>query len=416
MKVLWFANTSCNADEYLNMELKDTGGWLKALDVVMQDHVELNIAFYSETSLQPFIYKGTNYFPIYSKRGFIKKVYDRMTAHVVFEEHKDLYLEVINQVKPDIIHIHGSETPFGCIINSISIPVVISIQGNITVYYHKYFSGIEEKYLKTTNFSLSNPFGFFQCYRTDYRRFFKMMLRERKILLECKHIIGRTDWDYRISRVFAPNSRYYYNNEILRDYFYSNKNKWKFKDRDKKVIFTTSGAVYYKGLETICQALFELQLIGFSIEWRIAGINVNDLIVKIVKNKLGKKFPDKGLVFLGKLNGTELVSKILDSDIYVMPSHIENSPNNLCEAMLLGIPSIATCAGGTSSILKDGEEGIIIQDGDPWVLSGAILQLINSKEDIYKYNNNAYKRAFGRHDKHEVYKGLIKIYEDILKE
>jgi len=45
MKVLWFANTPCNADEYFNTELKGTGGWLKALDRELQNHVDLHVAF-----------------------------------------------------------------------------------------------------------------------------------------------------------------------------------------------------------------------------------------------------------------------------------------------------------------------------------------------------------------------------------
>ena len=50
---------------------------------------------------------------------------------------------------------------------------------------------------------------------------------------------------------------------------------------------------------------------------------------------------------------------MLKSDIFVSASHIENSPNNVAEAMILGMPCIATFAGGTSSYIEDNKNGIL---------------------------------------------------------
>ena len=99
-----------------------------------------------------------------------------------------------------------------------------------------------------------------------------------------------------------------------------------------------------------------------------------------------------------------------------MVSHIENSPNNLCEAMILGMPCLATSAGGTSSILKDKEEGIIIQDGDPWVMAGAILELYRNSKMALEYGEKARITALKRHDKETIVNNLIQTYEIIIKE
>ena len=127
-----------------------------------------------------------------------------------------------------------------------------------------------------------------------------------------------------------------------------------------------------------------------------------------------RKFPQNNLKFLGRLTESDLIEKLLEADIYVMPSHIENSPNNLCEAMILGMPCIASYAGGTGSLLRDGHEGILIQDGDPWAMAGAILEL---KEDFNKsvsFGKNARKRALERHNKDKIANELVAIYESIL--
>jgi len=414
MKVLWFANTPCNADEYFNTELKGTGGWLKALDRELQNHVDLHVAFYHNKNLKPFTYKKTKYYPIYTPKITFQRIKNIIVPSVINREHIDIYKAIVNEVKPDIIHIHGTENPFGYIITETNIPVVISIQGIITVIYHKFLLGLGKKYLRTRNYSITKPFEFFKTYKISYKLFYLMMKREQDILKNAKHIIGRTDWDYSVTRVLAPNSRYYHVDEILRESFYENAGKWQPHNRNKIVVVTTTSTAYYKGLETACLALWLLQNNGVDVEWRFAGINGNDLIVKIVKKYLGQKYPKFCLKYLGKLNDRMLITQMLESDIYVMPSHIENSPNNLCEAMMLGMPCIASFSGGTSSMLNNKVEGVLIQDGDPWVLAGSILDYINKKEKYIEYGINAYKRASKRHKINNIVSNLIKNYSQII--
>ena len=413
MKVLWFANTPCNADEYFNNELKSTGGWLKSLDKEIQNYVDLHIAFYHNKEQQSFKYDKTTYHPIYVQRTVIKKIYDRFFNHVIDEEHRELYIDIIEKVKPDIIHIHGTENSFGCVIPFINIPVVVSIQGIITVSLHKYFSGFDKDLLKLTQARKSN-FFLRESFCSNFKRFRKMAFIEQKNLLYTKFIIGRTDWDRRVTQVLAPQSRYFYVSEILRDFFY--KKKWQVHNRTHVVLHTTNSNTYYKGFETLCLALYELNKLGVDCEWNVAGIMSTDLIVKTTKIKLGNKYPLRGLNLLGNLNQYDLASRLLDSDIYVMTSHIENSPNNLCEAMMLGMPCISTFVGGSGSLMKDKESGLLIQNGDPWSLAGAILELVQNKELAISYAQNARREALDRHDQTKIIRNLIDVYKDTLEE
>ena len=185
--------------------------------------------------------------------------------------------------------------------------------------------------------------------------------------------------------------------------------------KNKTVIHTTLCNSPGKGFETICEALFELNHAGISnLEWQVAGISESDLIVKIVKKKLKDRMPSNGLVFLGNLNEKHLVEKMKQAHIYVMASHIENSSNSMCEAMILGMPCIATYAGGTASLLNDNEDGILIQDGDPWSMAGAILELYNNPEKAIEYGKNARNKALVRHDKEKIAAELLSIYGSII--
>lgn len=406
MKVLWFTNTPSLAAEKLQMKV--TGGsWLNALEKRMKDKVDLHIAFYYGKQLLSFEYNNTTYHPIVKHNiSFLKKNFSLATNSIEPKSDIKLFLKIINKVKPDIIHIHGSENPFGYIIPETKIPVIISIQGVITVYNHKYFQGIEKEYVKKI-YSLKHQLSF-RSYLKSYNRFNKMAEREQNILNSCKYIIGRTDWDRRVSSILAPNSKYYHCDELLREGFY--KFQWNNSYAEKLKLITTTGNIIYKGLETIFETAIILEKLNIDFEWKIAGIKKSDLILKLLKKKIAPDKLSSKIMLLGKIEERELISQLLEANMYIMASHIENSPNNLCEAMILGLPIIATNVGGTSSLIKNDKDGILIQDGDPWVLAGSIVELFNDYDKAKKFGQNARTRAMVRHNPQTITNDLINIY------
>jgi glycosyltransferase involved in cell wall biosynthesis len=412
MKVLWFSNSPAAA---FSESIKGTGGWMVALDKAIQDKVELHIAFHYPYKQACFSNGYSWYYPIYSGNIVLTRIQRRLFPWV----HRDFteeYLKIIRQVSPDIIHIHGSENDYHCIVGKTDVPIVISIQGNPTVYSEKYFSGFHGKYLYTKSESLS--FKSFVLGRFSFAEGLRNLLwqsgLERKNLPYVKNIIGRTDWDRRITRVLSPDSRYFVVNEVLRESFYNH--QWHMASPNKKlIIHTTNDNNYYKGFETLCRALVFLNSIGLNVEWRVAGIAKDSPINIITKKYLGSSYPCRGLVLLGSLGEGELIESMLSSHLYVMPSHIENSPNSLCEAMLLGMPCITTLAGGSDSILLNKKEGLVIQDGDSLSMAGAVLELKNNWDLAVMYGEQARKHALQRHDKDKIVTSLITAYRTIVE-
>jgi len=415
MKVLWFSNTAANADEYFNNQLKGTGGWLKALDQELQKHVSLHVAFYHKSD-SSFNYQNTRYYPLLIKRRPWKKVLRKLGfSFVVNDEDLQQYLDIIYKVKPDVIHIHGTENPFGCIVPHTKVPVVVSIQGNITVYFHKFLSGFEKKYLFKCKVHLMQFASVLPStmFFTEYNTFKKMALIERINLSKVRYIIGRTDWDRRITRVLAPQCKYFHNDEILRNSFYNA--EWRMPDNSETfVIHTTNGNALYKGFETLCHSLKLLNDYGLKCEWRVAGISQSDLIYYLTKEKLNRDFPQHGLILMGNLSEYELVKSLLNSNVYVMPSHIENSPNNLCEAMILGMPCISTFVGGSGSLIQDKMNGLLVQSGDPWAIAGAIIEIAENNINANRLGENARLTALKKHNKEVIVRDLLEVYNQVL--
>lgn len=413
INVLWFSNTPSNSDEYYDELLKGSGGWIKALDKELQSYVNLSIVFYHKEDSK-FQYHQTTYYSIANNVGFFSRLYNRIKGYAPEGIDLNKYLAIIEEVKPDIIHIHGTENQFGCILNKTKIPIVVSIQGNLTSIVNKFFNGFERKYLNTyqrNSKSIKNliaPWSF----KVEYKMYLGIKELELKYLREMQYIMGRTLWDRRITSVLAPQRQYFHEDRILRDKFYVA--QWKLNHRKDIVIHTTIGNSFFKGFETVCEALYYLNGLGLSCVWNIAGICNSDIIVKITKRKLKDKFPTKGLNLLGIVDENTLINHLLNSDMYVMPSHIENNANNLCEAMILGLPCISTFVGGVGSLITNEENGVLLQDGDPLALAGAIIEIKENPSFAIYLGNNARRTALIRHDKNRIVREIIQAYKMII--
>jgi glycosyltransferase involved in cell wall biosynthesis len=64
------------------------------------------------------------------------------------------------------------------------------------------------------------------------------------------------------------------------------------------------------------------------------------------------------------------------ANIFVLPSHTEGSSNVLLEAMLAGVPIVATRAGGNGEIVLDGKTGLLVPVGEPQPMSDAVARLL----------------------------------------
>ena len=320
--------------------------------------------------------------------------------------------KIISRFRPEIIHVFGTERSFGLLAGEVQAPLVVHIQGNVTVYARKWFSGLTP--FDVLRFGNIRDFVHGVGPFHEYYQFLNVAAREREIFQRCRYFMGRTAWDRRITRILSPKSTYYHCDELLRPAF--SRNTWCPHGRGNPILWSTVRNATYKGLETIVEVAGLLQVrAGMKVEWKVAGVTANDAVVRIIERKHRVRMSAKGIALLGAVDELDLLNGLLGADIYVHPSHIDNSPNAVCEAMMLGMPVVSTAAGGIPTIVQDGREGILVQDGDPYSMAGAIQELWSDQDLQEVLGRNARIRALERHDPEQIARRVLEIYVDILQ-
>ena len=69
-----------------------------------------------------------------------------------------------------------------------------------------------------------------------------------------------------------------------------------------------------------------------------------------------------------------------DADVFVLPSLAEARPRSIIEAMSLGVPVVASDAGGIPSLVAHDETGLLVAAGDSGALALALDRIVESQD------------------------------------
>ena len=103
----------------------------------------------------------------------------------------------------------------------------------------------------------------------------------------------------------------------------------------------------------------------------------------------------------------------LEANVFVLPSTIENSPNSMGEAMLLGVPCVAADVGGVSTLLKNEEEGFVVPSGEVQLLADSICRIFAMEAEAERMGRAAREHALRTHDPEKNLCDLLEIYREL---
>ena len=239
---------------------------------------------------------------------------------------------------------------------------------------------------------------------------------ETKSLEKLGHAIGRTSWDRARARELNPEILYHFCNETLRQPFFEG--SWQYAGCRKYRIFASSCVYPVKGFHYLLEAFREV--LKAYPEATLAVPGSSFFTVSRLRQSGYQKYlaglaaglEDK-IEFLGDLNAEEMKQAYLNSHVFVMPSTIENSSNSLGEAMLLGMPCVASMVGGTKDLLTDEKEGFFYQSSAPYMLAYEIGKVFSMEEKAGELGQAARAHAARTHDPETNLKTLLSIYREV---
>lgn len=417
MRVLWITNILFpEVMEKLtgDKDLKATGGWmLGAADALLaHDDVTLYVASVSPLVKELTYVEGEKirYYVIPYGSGNLK----------INPEYQPYWKQIASEVSPDVVHIHGTEYSHGhaymkaCGAGN----VVISLQGLKSEYSKCYMAGLTKGDV-LRNLTLKDILR--GSILKEQSRFRISAEYEREMISMAGHVIGRTAWDKTVSAAINPQVHYHFCNETLRDAFYDG-HLWDYPRCEKHTIFLSQAGYPIKGLHQVLRAMPVILKEFPDAKVRVAGADItkcdtfHDFIRlsgygKYIKRLIRKLNLQGKVIFTGNLNAEQMKREYILSNVFVCPSSIENSPNSLGEAQILGVPCVASQVGGVADMMK-GNEGNLYDFEDVDALAGKVCKIFNDGEAQL----SMVKVASERHDRTTNSRRLLDIYNSIISD
>lgn len=408
-KILWVCNTPLpEIQKFVGMKSYNEG-WLIGISNHLRekDDIVFHYAFPQNIGKRTVhrIINGVNFWGFYNCRK---------NSYKIEKERIQNFSTIIKKIDPDIIHIFGTEYQhtLECI-KSVEDKrkIVVSLQGLASEIAKVYVNGIPFKDRLVGRIEGNH----YQCMLTEQYEFYRRGINEKKILLSVKNVIGRTDWDRRYVKKINSKCNYYHCNETLRDIFYVD--SWDINRIKRYSIFVSQANYTIKGIHILITALPMIKKRFPDVMVYVAGHKefLEDDIPygRYIKKLLKQNHVEENVVFLGYHSDLKMKQRLLESHIMLMPSLVENSPNSVGEAMLLGTPVVAANVGGIASILQNGLEGYLYPCLDTKALAKAVCKIFKNDNLALEFSKKGKEKAKNLYDPSDNLKQLLKIYNEI---
>jgi len=313
--------------------------------------------------------------------------------------------------RPDLVHVHGTESFYGLLgaRGYVDCPVVVSVQGLLSEYRRRYFGGL-------SRMEIIRSQGLGELLRGsgilwDRRRLAADARRECEIITSSGHFIGRTLWDRAHVLSINPSAAYYHVGEVMRGCFYER--RWDIGGIRRHSLMLSNARAPNNGVETLIAAAGLLRREFPDISVRLAG-RPGRGYGHILHRCVGRCGMDGRVEFLGHIDADRLSRELCGSHAFALTSYIENSPNSLAEAMLLGMPCVAGYAGGVPSMVEDGRTGLLFRPGDRSVLAERIREVFRDDGLAAGLGSRARDEALVRHSPRHVVGQLLAAYREVI--
>ena len=169
---------------------------------------------------------------------------------------------------------------------------------------------------------------------------------------------------------------------------------------------TVVGAVgrltYQKAPEDFLAALRALRRPGVVGVW----VGEGDLARRVARLAAGQ--PEAPVVLAGERH--DVPGLLPAFDVFTLPSRYEGLPTAVVEAMVCGVPVVATAVNAVGDVVVPGETGLLVPPARPDLLAGALRYLLDSPAEAARMAEAAHARLGPRYGNEALRDALTAAY------
>lgn len=327
--------------------------------------------------------------------------------------------QIVEDLKPDIIHIWGTENYWGLLYSRgfIQGKVIIEIQGLKYAYAKYFFSGLTlpdvircfglKEFLK--------PSGSLVGLKMEFERW---GVYEKEMLLKAAYISTQSEWVRTYVKNINNSAKLFETQLALRKEFLK-ASRWHIDTCVPHQIFTSvsTSSISYKGLHIIIDAIAILKRKFPDVILCIAG-NIpkgirKDGYTKWLLKKIENKRIKENIIWLGSLDAESIVSQIHMANVAVIPSFIETYCLALDEALTIGVPTVVSFSGAMPELATHEQTALFYAPGDVEMCSNAIERIFIDKNFALKISANAFNEKRYKNNEN-IASSQVKVYKEVL--
>jgi glycosyltransferase involved in cell wall biosynthesis len=408
MRVLWLSNAVFTGEE-----LQTTGTWLGPLAEALLASGDVVLGNISEGKVPGATRRDCGAVTQWVvPRATLSPRDGLPPAYVVAQ-----VLDAIEEFAPDLVHVWGVENYWGLLTarRLVKRRALLEMQGLRGAYAKVYTGGLNPKEQRAC-------IGLKEVIRRTtlsrgQRRFAEWGRFENEMLLAHSHIDTQSEWMEAQVRSANPGCHTYHTDLVLRPQF-SCSHPWK-DSSSHALLCVAAYPVPYKGIHVALRAAAILKSRFPKVSLRIAGELQRpgirrDGYARWLDRLASRLNIRENVEWLGPLASDGLIEHMHACGAMIVPSYAENCCTAMQEGMMIGIPIVASYAGGLPSLAEDGESALFFPTGDDVACAWMTARLLVDHRLAGSISRNARTLSLARNNPARVAERQVQIYREVL--
>jgi glycosyltransferase involved in cell wall biosynthesis len=303
-------------------------------------------------------------------------------------DRRKLVAELI-RLRPDVVQAFGTEGPYGYAAVTSPFPNVV------------YLQGIVSELVRQAR----------QAYNLDWVRLFMSQFVERYVVRRGKYFIAESRFSADFVRSQNPSASILMFPNLIRTEFFGVERSVIGLETDITFVGRVTES---KGIFDLVEAFSELHGDFPDIRLKLIGPTDDEAERLRIERKLQQLNIGQFVLLAGMQSSEYIVRELESALMMVYPTHLDTSPNSVFEAMVAGVPVIATRVGGIPDMIEHNATGVLVAPRDPTALAQAMRFLLQNPDERRRLGDNARRVIRDRLDPGKTLQSLTDYYSDIV--